>query len=252
MVLDVKTGSGAFMSSEKQSLELCRTLIRIGTQAGRPTVALISNMNQPLGRAVGNALEMIEAIETLKGKGQADVLEVSLALSAQMVLVAGKEKRFEQALALVGEKLINGQALEVFRRFIAAQGGDPRVCDDFTLFPQSRLETDLICDKNGYISRIDAFEVGMAAVDIGAGRRKKEESVDPAAGFIFHRNVGDRVQTGEKLVTLYGNDEKKLEEARSRLQASMRFSRESVARPRPILYYADQEGIKPWERYVGE
>ena len=156
---------------------------RSARQAGRATVALVTDMNQPLGRAVGNALEMIEAIETLKGKGPADVLEVSLALSAQMVLVAGKEKRFKQALALVGEKLTDGRALEVFRRFIAA-GGRSGGVRRFHAVSAEPLETDLICDKNGYISRIDAFEVGMAAVDIGAGRRIKEESVDPAAGFI--------------------------------------------------------------------
>jgi pyrimidine-nucleoside phosphorylase len=250
LVLDVKTGSGAFMSGERRAIDLCQTLIRIGTRAGRPTVALVTNMDQPLGRAVGNALEMVEAIETLKGGGSADVLEVSLALSAQMVMMAGKAKEYGGALALVKEKLNSGRALEVFREFLAAQGGDPRVCEDFSLFPQSRLEAALICDKTGYISRIDAFEVGMAAVDIGAGRRKKEESVDPSAGFVFLKNVGDRVQAGEKWITLCGNDEKKVEIARNRLQPAIRISRKPSARPPMILYYADQNGIVPWEKYL--
>ncbi len=144
LVLDVKTGSGAFMPGEPEAIELCQTLVRIGTSAGRPTVALITNMDQPLGQAVGNSVEIIESIETLKGNGPADVLEVSLALSAQMLLLAGKEKGYGQALKRVKEALASGRGLEVFGKFLAAQDGNPAVCSDYSLFPQSKVRLYLI------------------------------------------------------------------------------------------------------------
>ena len=246
IVLDVKTGSGAFMREEADSIRLCRTMVAIGEKTGRPTLGIISSMDQPLGRAVGNSLEIIESIEALKGRGPSDLMDVTFALGWCMLRAAGQEMPYGQAVTRFQEAISSGRALEVFRRFIAAQGGDQRVCDDDSLFPASPLREELRAPQAGWIAAIDSFAVGMAAIDTGAGRRRKEDAVAHGAGFVFHANVGDWVKKDQLLLTIHSDRPELLSSVRERLLAAVRLRSEPVARPRMVLHLADREGVRPW------
>jgi pyrimidine-nucleoside phosphorylase len=246
IVLDVKTGSGAFMREEADSIRLCRTMVAIGEKTGRPTLGIISSMDQPLGRAVGNSLEMIESFEALKGRGPADVMEVTFALGWCMLRAAGNEMAYGKAVEMFRQAIASGRALEVFRRFIAAQGGDPGVCDDYALLPASRYKEEFAAPASGHIERIDAFEVGMAAIDTGAGRRKKEDAIAYGSGFVFHANVGDPVEKGQPLLTIHSDNAEALPAVRERLRAAIRIGRRPVARPKMILHLVDSVGVHPW------
>jgi pyrimidine-nucleoside phosphorylase len=246
IVLDVKTGSGAFMKDEQDSIRLCRTMVAIGEKTGRPTLGIISSMDQPLGRAVGNSLEMIESFEALKGRGPADVMEVTFALGWCMLRAAGMEMEYGRALDMFRKAIASGQALEVLRRFIAAQGGDPRVADDYSLLPASRHQEEFAAPAAGYIERIDSFAVGMAAIDTGAGRRRKEDAVAHGAGFVFHANVGDALEKGQPLLTIHSDRADALPAVRERLLAAIRIGPRPVARPKMILHLVDKDGVRPW------
>jgi pyrimidine-nucleoside phosphorylase len=246
IVLDVKTGSGAFMKDEQDSLRLCRTMVAIGEKTGRPTLGIISSMDQPLGRAVGNSLEIIESIEALKGKGPEDIMQVTFALGFCMLLAAGKETGYEQAVEMFQEAIASGRALDVFRRFIAAQGGEPRVCDDYALLPASSQQVEFTAPASGFIARIDSFEVGMAAIDTGAGRRRKEDAIGYGSGFIFHANVGDKVAKGQKLVTIHSDRPEQTPAVLERLAAAIQFSQRPVAKPKMVLHLVDKDGVRPW------
>jgi pyrimidine-nucleoside phosphorylase len=246
IVLDVKTGSGAFMKDEQDSIRLCRTMVAIGEKTGRPCLGIISNMDQPLGRAVGNSLEMIESLEALKGNGPADIMEVTFALGWCMLRAAGRNLEYGEAVERFNDAIASGRALDVFRRFIAAQGGNARVCDDYSLLPACRHHEELAAPTAGYIAGIDSFEVGMAAIDTGAGRRRKEDAVDYGGGFVFGANVGDAVKKGQPLLTIHSDRPELLPGVRERLLAAMRFSPEPAARPRMILHLVDKDGVCPW------
>ncbi len=246
IVLDVKTGSGAFMKDEQDSIRLCRTMVAIGEKTGRTTLGIISSMDQPLGRAVGNSLEMIESFEALKGRGPADVMEVTFALGWCMLRAAGQELDYPQAIEKFEEAIASGRALDVFRRFIAAQGGDPRVCDDYSLLPAAAQRLEFAAPASGFIARIDSFAVGMAAIDTGAGRRKKEDAIAYGSGFIFHANVGDKVEKGQKLVTIHSDRPEQTTAVLDRLAQAIRIGPRPVAKPRMILHLVDKDGIKPW------
>jgi len=246
IVLDVKTGSGAFMREERDAIRLCQTMVAIGENSGRPTLGIISNMDQPLGRAVGNSLEMIESIEALKGSGSADVMAVTFALGWCMLRAAGERTDYAAAVERFKAAIASGRALEVFRRFIAAQGGDPRVCDDYSLFPASRSREELLAMDSGTIARVDSFAVGMAAIDTGAGRRRKEDAIAHGSGFIFHANVGDPVAKGQKLVTIHSDRPELLPAVRERLRTAIELSRKPVARPKMVLHLVDKDGVRPW------
>ncbi|MCU0237709.1 MAG: thymidine phosphorylase [Acidobacteria bacterium] len=246
IVLDVKTGSGAFMREEADSIRLCRTMVAIGEKTGRPCLGIISNMDQPLGRAVGNSLEMIESFEALKGRGPADVMEVTYALGWCMLRAAGEDISYTAAETKFTEAIASGRALEVLRRFIAAQGGDPRACDDYSLLPASRHQEEFASPASGHVERIDSFEVGMAAIDTGAGRRRKEDAVAHGAGFIFHANVGDAVKKGQPLLTIHSDRPDALPAVRERLLAAIGIGARTVAKPKMILHLVDRNGVIPW------
>jgi pyrimidine-nucleoside phosphorylase len=246
IVLDVKTGSGAFMKDEQDSIRLCRTMVAIGEKTGRPTLGIISSMDQPLGRAVGNSLEIIESIEALKGKGPTDIMEVTFALGFCMLQAAGKEMGYAQAVEMFQEAIASGRALDVFRRFIAAQGGDHKVCDDYSLLPASAQQVEFKAPLSGYVARIDSFEVGMAAIDTGAGRRKKEDSIGYGSGFIFHANVGDKVEKGQKLVTIHSDRPEQTPAVLERLGTAIEFSPQPTAKPKMVLHLVDKDGVRPW------
>jgi pyrimidine-nucleoside phosphorylase len=246
IVLDVKTGSGASIQDEQDSLRLCRAMVAIGERAGRPTIGIISNMNEPLGRAVGNSLEIIESIEALKGRGPEDLLQVTYALGYCMLRAAGIKTSFAQACEMFREAIASGRALDIFRSFIAAQGGDPRVCDDYSLMPSAPLQVEFTAPASGFITDIDTFSVGMAAIDIGAGRRKKDDAIAFGSGFIFHVRLGDRIAKGQTIVTVHSDRPERTPDVLERLGRAIRIGPRCAAKPKMVLYLVDKDGVRPW------
>ncbi len=217
IVLDVKVGSGAFMKDEASALELAQLMVRIGQTMGRHVTAVISDMNQPLGSAVGNALELIEAIETLKGNGPQDFEEHCLTVATEMLLLGQKARDTADARAQLEAARRQGRALEKMRAWINAQGGNARAVDDYSILPRARIIADVPAPTSGYVQKIDALEVGLTAMSLGGGRAKKGDRIDYAVGVVLRRKVGDRVESGEPLLTVYAEDQGKSKEAEARL-----------------------------------
>lgn len=207
IVLDVKTGDGAFMKTQEDAEKLAHAMVRIGNHVGRKTIAIISDMSQPLGFAIGNALEVKEAIETLQGKGPKDLTELVLTLGSQMVILAGKAKTSEEAKEMLLDAIHSGKALAKFKEFLANQGGDASIIDDLTKLPQAKYKIELPAKQSGYISRMVADEIGVASMILGAGRATKEDVIDLAVGLVLHKKVGDKVEEGESILTIYSNRE---------------------------------------------
>lgn len=207
IVLDVKTGDGAFMKTEEDAEKLAHAMVRIGNHVGRKTIAIISDMSQPLGFAIGNALEVKEAIETLQGKGPKDLTELVLTLGSQMVILAGKAKTSEEAKEMLLDAIHSGKALAKFKEFLANQGGDASIVDDLTKLPQAKYKIELPAKQSGYISRMVADEIGVASMILGAGRATKEDVIDLAVGLVLHKKVGDKVEEGKSILTIYSNRE---------------------------------------------
>ncbi|KAF0389185.1 pyrimidine-nucleoside phosphorylase [Pediococcus acidilactici] len=205
LVLDVKTGTGAFMKEEADAVKLANALVKIGKSVGMNCMALISDMNQPLGNMVGNALEIQESIAILKGEGLEDITELVMTLGSQMVLLAKKAATLAEARAKLEEVVANGSALEVFRQMIIAQGGDPRVIEDPTLMPQAKYHFELPAPQAGYVTKMTADEIGIAAMLLGGGRQAKTDVIDYAVGIELHKKVGDAVAEGESLLTIHSN-----------------------------------------------
>ncbi|PTQ85135.1 pyrimidine-nucleoside phosphorylase [Trichococcus patagoniensis] len=205
IVLDVKIGAGAFMKTEEDARALAHAMVKIGNLAGRKTMAIISDMSQPLGVAVGNALEVEVAIETLKGNGPQDLEALCIELGSQMVYLGGKAADLAEARKLVTENLRNGKALEKFKVFVASQGGNPAVVDDYSLMPQASRQQDVLAEASGYVTEIVADDIGVAAMLLGAGRATKESTIDLSAGLKVLKKVGDPVQKGEVIVTMFAN-----------------------------------------------
>lgn len=235
IVLDVKTGLGAFMETLDEARKLADLMVDIGRLAGRNTVALLSDMNQPLGSAVGNALEVIEAIETLQGGGHPDFREHCLHVAAHVLVVGKRAKDLEEGRALAEKSIADGSALEKLRVLVRAQGGDVSYVDDLSKFSKAGLVEVVNAPRSGYISQVHARGVGEAAVALGAGRAKKSDSIDHAVGFIIHKKVGDLVQAGEPLFEIHANNEEKLAEARRDVLAAHAF-RDDFAPPLPLFY----------------
>lgn len=207
IVLDVKTGSGAFMKKEEDSFALAKSMVEIGKSAGKKMAALITDMDQPLGRAVGNALEVKEAIDTLQGKGPEDFTELVLALGSKMLCLGGKAKSDEEALQRLRQAIDDGRALQKLEEFIKAQGGDPRAVRDTSLLPAAELVMDVRADQEGYVSHIACDEIGICCMMLGGGRETKESDIDLGVGFIIHKKVGDFVKAGDSIATMYANPE---------------------------------------------
>lgn len=207
IVLDVKVGAGAFMKTVEEAECLAREMVAIGRQVGRKTMAIISNMEQPLGVAVGNANEVVEAIETLRGTGPSDLTELCLVLGAQMVYLANGADSIAQAREKLEENIKNGKALEVLKTFISSQGGDASVVDDVTKLPQATFNYDVCAKTTGYVTNIVANDIGIAAMMLGAGRATKESQIDLAVGVSVLKKIGDSVQEGEVLARIHTNRE---------------------------------------------
>lgn len=234
LVLDVKVGSGAFMKTEARARELATALVEVATGAGKRCVAWLTRMDRPLGRAVGNALETIEAFEVLHGRGPEDLVEVTLALGASMLILGGVADSDESARAQLREAITSGRAAEVARRMLAAQGGDPRAVDDYSVFPKAPCIVPFVSQHAGYIGAIETHAVGVAGVALGAGRVRAEDPIDPAVGFIFEKNVGDAVKVGETIAWVHASDEARASEALTRLSAAVRVDPTAPA-PAPLL-----------------
>ncbi len=205
IVLDVKLGTGAFMKTLAQATELAEAMVSIGNSVGRQTIACITNMAEPLGLAVGNALEVIEAIETLKDNGPADVVELVLELGANMVICTGKAKTIEEAKDMLRANISNGKGLDKLREFITAQGGDAKVVDDYSLFDQAQFKIDVVADTDGYIESIDALSIGVSAMHLGAGRATKEDVIDMGVGIVLNKKQADQVKAGDVLAVIHAN-----------------------------------------------
>lgn len=230
IVLDVTTGDGAFMKKLSDARRLAKTMVRIGALTNRQTMAIISDMTQPLGEAIGNSLEVVEAIETLQGKGPADLLEMCYVLGSQMVVLAKKAPDLDQARKLLEEALESGKALEKFREMIRNQGGDDTVVDHPKSLLTAKYEQPFLAKKSGYVTKLVANELGIAAMLLGAGRRTKEEEIDYAVGLKLHKKVGDKVTEGEPLLTIYSND-LELNEVESILEKNIEIGEVAVELP---------------------
>ena len=230
LVLDVKTGDGAFMKSFEDAKALAETMVEIGRGMGKKVAALITDMDQPLGHAVGNALEVVECVDTLKGRGPSDLESLSLELAAWMLHLGGVTNHLEAARARVRDALASGAGLRKLREVVEVQGGDPRVVDDPGLLPRAREALPLRADRDGRVTRIACGAVGHAAMLLGAGRETVESAIDPAVGLVLHKKVGELVIQGEPLLTLHVNDRTHLEEVTSLLRDAIRVGPEAPAR----------------------
>jgi pyrimidine-nucleoside phosphorylase len=235
IVLDVKTGKGAFMKTEKEAVRLAEAMVEIGYDAGRKVTALISDMNQPLGWAVGNALEVREAIDTLHEDGPPDFRQHCLVVAAELLHLSGKASTSDQALEMARLALASGAAWEKFVALVQAQGGDVHVVENPDLLPHARLVRATPAPRSAFLAEVDALQIGLAAVDLGAGRTKKGDAVDHAVGVIVHYKVGEYVESGTPLFTLHANDDAALTDAAARVLAAHRFSEQPVE-PYPLFY----------------
>ena len=235
LVLDVKCGDGAFLPGIEQAKALATTMVGIGRGMGKRVVALLTAMDQPLGRAVGNALEVAECVETLKGRGPADLESLSIELAAWMVHLAGVAVTLDAARAKVREALASGAGLERFRRVIQLQGGDPGVCDDPSRLPHAKETIVVRSERDGRVARLAARAVGDASMLLGAGRETVQSTIDPAVGFVFHKKVGDPVAANEPIVTAHVGKTSRREEALARLRDAIAVAPEAPAREALVL-----------------
>lgn len=233
IVLDVKTGDGAFMKEMSEAEELAACMVDIGNRVGRRTVAVLSDMSQPLGNAIGNALEVKEAIDTLRGVGPEDLTELCLTLGSHMAVLAGVAADKAEARKLLEQAISSGQALEKFKVFLSAQGGDPSVVDAPERLPTAKYRFEVPAKQAGYVATIAAENIGLAAMLLGAGRATKESVIDLAVGIILHKKIGDAVQVGQSLATIHANGEQ-IEDVLTRIYESIQMTEDRVSPP-PLL-----------------
>jgi len=236
LVLDVKTGSGAFMKSEKDAAFLAELMVETGERMGKKTVALITDMDQPLGNMIGNALEVVEVVDVLRGGGPQDLRELCLELAGWMLHLGGVSKMVAEGKQESAKLLASGAALDRFRKMVELQGGDPRVIDDPKGLPQAEHSQEVLCAKNGYISSLQCEQIGTACVILGGGRERKEDSVDPAVGIVLHKKVGDCVAAGEPIATIYYNSESRVARAQQLLEESCRINDSPPTEKRPLIH----------------
>ena len=244
IVLDVKIGSGAFMKGLHQGIELAKTMVDIGVQAKKKTIALLTDMSQPLGYAVGNSLEVSEAIQVLNNEGPEDLKELCIYIAGNMVLLANKAHSLEEAMDLVTSKLISGEALGKLKDFVRAQGGDATIIDDTSRLPVSRYQFEVRSEKNGNIASIKADAIGYAALILGAGRESKESKIDLTAGLVLHKKIGDEVSKNDVLATLYTNKEEAIIQAKNVLLSSIQYSTSYVEKPKLIKAIVTSNGVE--------
>lgn len=234
ILLDVKAGSGAFMKTKDDAEALAREMVEIGASVGRKTVALITNMDRPLGRAIGNALEIIEVCETLKGRGPADLTAECVELAANMIYLGERAENMKTARVLAKDAIESGAAFQKLCEMVEAQGGDADYLRDTSRFTLGQVQQDVLCPADGFITRADAEQIGRASVLLGAGRETKDSAIDFGAGIILHKNAGDAVKRGDVLATLYADGETRCEEAAPKLLQAFSFGAEPP-KPEPLV-----------------
>jgi pyrimidine-nucleoside phosphorylase len=236
LVLDVKTGSGAFMKSEKDAVFLAELMVETGERMGKQMVALITDMDQPLGNMIGNALEVVEVVEILRGEGPEDLRQLCLELAGWMLHLAGASRTVEEGKGQSEKLIASGKALDKFRQMVELQGGDLRAIDDPKRLPQA-VHTMTVCSpKNGYLASLQCEQVGTACVILGGGRERKEDSVDPAVGIVLHKKVGDAVSAGEPLAMIYYNAEGRAASAGQLLEQSYQIADSPPKEKRPMIH----------------
>lgn len=243
IVLDVKTGSGALMQTVEQSIELAKAMVEIGAQAGKPILALVTGMDQPLGTHVGNALEVKEAIDILAGRAAGDLLTVSLELGSRMLIASGIARDVEDGKTRMMQALHSGAGLAKLKEMIVAQGGDGRVCDDVDYLPHAAYKISVPAPASGYVARMDTAAIGRCAQALGAGRQKKTDVIDPAVGLVMDVRLGDKVKAGDSLATLYLNRRELANGAVASMQRAITIAKEKPELP-PLIHAAvSREGV---------
>ena len=247
LVLDIKRGSGSFITDEKSELALARAMIDLGARRNCPTVALFTAMDRPLGFACGNSLEVAESIAALKGHGPADLMQVTYALGAEMLLLAGKVKRVDEAWPLMREAITSGRALEKFGEIIAAQGGDRRVIEDQRLLPASPARADYLAPRAGYVARVSPRVVGHGIISLGGGRRTMEDSIDPAVGFVIPVKPGDYVEKDEPIGSIHAQDDHGIAVGRRALSEAIHIADAAIPALELISHRITAKGREKWK-----
>jgi pyrimidine-nucleoside phosphorylase/thymidine phosphorylase len=252
LVLDVKTGSGAFMQELEDARALATSLVNTGAAHGKRVHALITDMSQPLGNAVGNALEVIESVETLKGRGPRDLVELCRELTAHMLLLGRVTDSLEDARGRYDSTISSGRAFEKFARVVAEQGGNPRALEDYSLLPQAQFADAMVAREDGYIAELNARVMGAASMVLGAGRDRADATIDPAVGLVFEKKVGDEVRAGERICILYSNDRSRVPWALDMIREAIVISPDPVSPPPLILERVlhSESAVAPRERVV--
>ena len=247
ILLDVKTGSGAFMKTVEDSIHLAEAMVSIGEHVGRKTIALITDMDRPLGNAIGNSLEICEVCETLKGHGPENLTAICVELAANMLCLAG-HGTVETCRKLAQTQIDNGAAFQKLREMVAAQGGDVSVLDDNTKFAQAPVQREILADQEGFIFSMNTEECGIASVELGAGREKKEDPIDFSAGIVLHKKVGDRISVGESIATFYTSSEQRCDEAEKLFRKAVQISNEPPA-PLPLVHArVTHDGVEKFKK----
>ncbi|MEG0845998.1 MAG: pyrimidine-nucleoside phosphorylase [Niameybacter sp.] len=234
IVLDVKCGSGAFMKTLDDAKMLAQTMVRIGKAVGRDTIGIVTDMNQPLGNAIGNSLEVIEAIETLKGQGPEDLTLLTKTFAANMFLLAHRVETLAEGLALADELIASGKAMEKLAEWVASQGGDAQAVKDYSLLPSAPYEMEIVAKESGYVESIETELIGKAALVLGAGRENKESVIDLGVGLIMHKKIGDEVALGDSLATLYYSEASHTDAAMRYIYEAYSFSKDRIEKPQLI------------------
>ena len=240
LVLDVKTGNGAFMQSYEDSLALAKQLIAVGEHFGKPTLAYITDMSEPLGNTVGNWLEMVECFEAMQGDGPDDLMEVTHQLSGAMIFLGKKAGTIEEGVEISKEMISSGKAWNKFLEIVASQEGDIEMVQQPQKYPRAKYQANIKAEQTGYIAAINALEVGLTSVTLGAGRQISSDNIDPKAGIVLHRKKGDAVEKGESLMTVYTDKKNELENAAARLKEAVTYSTERQSRGSLVLKFIDK------------
>jgi pyrimidine-nucleoside phosphorylase len=243
LVLDVKTGKGAFMQSYDKSVELAKKLIAVGEQFGKPTIAYVTNMNEPLGNKIGNWLEIEECIAALQGNGPVDLMEITHQLSGTMIYLGGKAESIKKGVSLSREMIQTGKAFDKFLEIVCEQNGDEGYIKSPDKYKKAKFISDIKADQSGYIQSMDALEIGLTSVSLGAGRQKSDDVIDPEAGIILYKKIGDKIENGEIILDLHTNKEAMIERAQYRLQKAIRISKEPVKKEPLIIEQLDRNSL---------
>ncbi len=248
LVLDVKFGSGAFMQEQERAIKLAETLVGIGRRFGKRTVAWLTDMNQPLGYAVGNWLEVYESIMTLRGEGPEDVERLSCLLAGTMIWIGKRAGSLEEGVERAYEQLRNGEAFDKWLDLVGEQGGDRSVIEDPSLYPEASCKSTLEAPRSGYLTSIDSWKIGMASLELGAGRKTKDDVVDPKAGILLRKKIGEQVQKGETIATLFTNNRQSLKIAEEMVTGAIGIMDSKKQPGRLITHRVDDDGIHRWEK----